>query len=296
MKRQIRILTALFAAALLTACGDQSIPDEPVAHIGETTTAATTTTTAGETTTSAAETTAATTTAAETTSAPVDTAAEAAVTTEAAGGTESSDLRLLPELLRKIRENNGYVTIKLHAEVEGESYDVYEVYSRDKFYTETAAFYGFNLKYCSDGTHCWMIDDETRSYAELAEMIENPSVLYTEMPENDVDGFLGSGKDMYEGKKYRYEDYTEDNDGEDSNVRFFFDAEGNLIGAKMLTGEDAGTALDYVMRVDKSVDQSLFSPPASYKQVTQMELMNGLSERMWGGIGTMEDMPQITRP
>ncbi len=275
-----------FAAALilLTASGCGSNPAEfTPAETAQVTSAAETETTA------AAETTFRTT---ETTT--ESTAAETTETTSAAPDTSAEDT-LTFQLLQKIETwDKGHVLVNFGVEQDGISTTVSltQMGKKNHFKMKLVSF---EMEMCSDGEKVWMLDNRRKTYSEEkvgAEVGADEMAPENALEEASMGRFLGSGKDTYNGKECTYEDFKLKDETKDQTMRFFYDADGNVLGAKITDADTGEYFMNYSVEFTENTDESPFRLPEGYTEITtdemSQQIMNDMFEMLAELMGAAE--------
>ena len=271
MKKRIAFAAALI---LLTASGCGSTPaEQSPAETAQVTAAEPETTAAPETTIRTTETTAETTT------------AESTETTAAAEPDPAAENTMTAQILRKIETwDKGHVNIDFGIEQDGAGTEVHltQYGKKNRF---TMKLISFEIEMCSDGETVWTLDKQRKTYS--AQKVGTEGGADEMAPENalaeaSMGKYLGTGTDTYEGKECIYEDFQLKNDGEDQAVRFFYDNDGNVLGAKVNDAEAGEYFMDYRVEFTENTDESLFRLPDGYTEISSDEMSQQIMSDMFG--------------
>lgn len=314
-----KIVPAILALSLLTACGGDA--GETVQTGAQTsvsavqTTASTAASTAASTT--AAETTAAaSTTAAESTSAETTTAAETSAATTAAtsaattaettaasgkatGSTAQTGAKSkLDALSERIKNTpNGAVKMVLTENIDTVKVAMVSYTSGKKSRVETDMM-GFNLVVVNDGTNTYSLAPDEKVYAKGVSKDNNnggmENVFDAVNGKNDLK-LLKSGTEKFKGKDCDFEEYEgKGNDGEKETFKFYFDKDGNVVGLgfsektmQELSQAAKDFSIDFSVTIEEKPDESMFTLPTDYKEITQEEMGMKMLEKVFGGLGDL---------
>ena len=306
-----KMIPALLSLTLLTACGTDT-NSAPAQSTAAQTTASSAAQIAADTT-SAAETTASTaastvsTTASETTTAALAQITSASAASTAAAGSTTAAKSSSREAVMDIKDSLTYkmaerlnkmenepVRLYLAEEMEGMSVKMDIQRLGKKSYIDTDMF-GFHSIILTDGTSTYTLDPEDKTYAKAdAKDSEKDFDQVTDMLDDAKAGkIVANGKETFKGKSCTYEEFeVADADTGLNTVRYYFDEQGNLIGLGMPTGSEAlkDVALDFSIKFDEKIDESIFNLPKDYKEIDQSEMGVKLMQKMFGGnLGSLLD-------
>ena len=273
-------IPALAAAYLLAAgCGEASVPEEPLAHIGETVPAGTELTAAAEQTTTAEQTVPFSDTA--------ETAAETAAYTDTEAPAETTaavqpigEPVLLPALMERIRAA-GAVTLECTFGESLLSVQSREVICGKQYLKETETAGICVSRECCDGQTDYTVDDDSKCYTAYPHKEKADAMQYLYLSEAEKGSFAGSGTDAFGGTECRFEDYSQSL-GETTGlgsvlnfkqtVRLFFDENGEIVGLGYVISDKVTLRMKYTAAFAETADAAQFLPPDDYREVTRDEL------------------------
>ncbi|MBQ8921394.1 MAG: hypothetical protein IJ060_04440 [Oscillospiraceae bacterium] len=290
LKKMICVLSACSLAAL-SGCGEKSNTPGETPAIEEVT---------GEVseieTTTEATTLTETTTFADTTELTTETTADAG-----APVTSDTDESLTLGLQKQIEEwSNGCVRMRIHCEqvdtgedMNLDSFIDMDIYTYQKNSYLYMNMFGFEMKTIFDGSYTYQLDEATKTYCkkQTDEMEESDMAADNALDEVDATGYVGKGREDLNGVQTLYEEFQmQDDEGEDENVKFYYDDAGNLIGCKVTDSLGEEVFFDYTITFTDTADMSVFAVPAGYTEVSEEDLATNLVTSMFAAIGQlMED-------
>lgn len=291
MKKRIGI--CVIAAALLCAlggCGESSQPAQTSSiPVAEETNSAATTTTAESTTTVAEATT--TTLSPDESSAPDETGSSAADHGQENEAFKESNFAKLTE--RMSGWDKG-VKVVFGGEQSGVSFSV-EVLSYNKKAYTAMNMLGMNTITLTDGDTVYQLDKNSKSYCKTdVKSSQESSGTSNMLDEVNPDFYVGKGEETVNGIHAKYDEFNLKDASEklDQTVKFYFDDEDNLFGCKVINNQATDPSLKevfmkYEVTLLETVDESLFTLPSDYKEVTQQEMATLMMQGMFGSIGEM---------
>lgn len=308
-----RIVPAILALSLLTACGGEttspaSTTAAPVTEITTSaaeTTAAATTETIAETTTTAAVTTTVSTAEVTTTDSAIattDLLASVGSQTTASGAVSGTAKTTAPKkesviafkdsltgkMSARLAKNEEPVRMYIKETAGTIGIEMNILRSGKNVYIDSVMM-GFHTIVLTDGTKAYTMDAESKTYAQtdISKSIQdadNVLNLFDEAKEYGT--IIDTGKKMFKGKNCDYETFnapTEDNPMDE--FTYYFDENGDLVGVTFkseMIEKLGGMEMDFAIKFDNTIKESDFTVPKDYKEITEEEMSKKQLERMSG--------------
>ena len=301
-----KIAPALLALSLLTACGGdsgetvQTGTQTSVSVVQTTASAASTAaeTTAAATTDAATAATSAATTAAETAAASTAASTAAATTNAEKPANTSVDKTKLAALSERIANiGDGSVKMSIIENIDKTKVAIVSYTAGKKTRMETDMM-GFKMVILNDGQNTYTLAPDDKVYAK-GESKDNGSngmeSVFDAVNDSSKLKLINSGTEEYKGKKCDFEEYEgTDKEGKKETYKFYFDSEGNVIGLGLsdktmqsMAAAAADISIDFSVTLEDKVDDSMFTLPSDYEEITQEKMGMKMLEKIFGGLGDM---------
>ena len=295
MKKMMTTAAALMVLLSCAACGnDSSKPAESTA--GSTTTTELTTELTTKLTT---ELTTTVSTAADQTEDAGSKSGETGTRASGSVGSQAEMGKLTQALYEKIQNyKDGQVRMKMSQEANGTAspaidIDIAVAGKKLRFIMKMADL--FSITMIGNENKTYLLDEENKQYAEVDKDSED-SPMNTEttplLNEKGLGKYLGTGKSKFKNAMHTYEEYltSSDDTDEDQDVRYYYDDNGNLIGFSTIQGSTE-QAMDFSIKFEKTVDESLFTLPAGYTEGKPETVAQNVYGKMFAMLlGGLEDL------
>ncbi|MBR3268512.1 MAG: hypothetical protein IKI58_07280 [Oscillospiraceae bacterium] len=150
--------------------------------------------------------------------------------------------------------------------------------------------YGFQSRTVYDGEYTYQIDDASKCYSKTKSetMQETDSQANNALSDVSAADFVEKGQEALNGIPTLYEEFKmKDSDGNNEDVKFFYNDEGNLIGCKIKQSDGQEVFCWYTISYTETVDESLFTAPSGYTEVSYEKIIEIMAQGMMGMLDQM---------
>jgi len=185
---------------------------------------------------------------------------------------------------------SGTVHFKMRSVSEGGEM-IYELYMKNGMTAATMDMNGMVTRSITKDGMAYSLYDNYKKYS-VTELYDDTNIFAEMLTEGtDTYTLVGEGSMDFMGKKYKYEEFAEEDS--DSRVFYFFDNKGVPVGMRSI--EDGETQEIEILAFDQNIPNNVFDLPSDYTEASYDELMDILSDMYsyggddWGDWGDWDD-------